>query len=285
MKIISDIREMQETCLQIRKSGRTIGFVPTMGFLHEGHLSLLDIAKNSADVAVMSIYVNPYQFGPNEDFSSYPRDLEKDQSLAEGRGCDILFTPDDKQIYPEPYNTYVEVSGLTESLCGVSRPGHFKGVATIVCKLFQIVQPDHAVFGQKDAQQFAVLQKMVRDLNIPVKMVSAPILREADGLAMSSRNRYLNEAQRKNAAILYRSLQSAEKLVLSGEKDTGNILSAVREKISEIPEAEIDYIQIVDAESMRPQTRIDGNRCLLALAVFIGKTRLIDNIILDPGSS
>lgn len=277
MKIIRSPKIMQKICTGVKKQGKTIGFVPTMGYLHEGHLSLVRVAKKKSDVLVVSIFVNPTQFGPKEDFKKYPKNLKRDKRLLKEIGCDFLFVPDLKDMYPEDFDTYVEVENLTKILEGVSRPGHFKGVTTIVAKLFNIVQPDIAVFGQKDFQQAVVIKRMVKDLNFPVGIIVAPILREKSGLALSSRNLYLSDEEKKQALALYQSLNLAKKMIESGERDPRKIKDRMKKLIQEKPRAKIDYIAINDSETLRPLKKLKGN-VLISLAVRIGKTRLIDNI-------
>lgn len=280
MKIIESLHEMQQLSLQTRQSGRRIGFVPTMGALHDGHLSLLDIAKKHSEATVMSIFVNPTQFGPNEDFNKYPRDTDGDTAKARQKGCDVIFVPKADDIYQENYCTYVKVEKLTEGLCGASRPEHFQGVTTVVAKLFNIVLPHVAVFGQKDAQQLAVVKRMTRDLNFPIDIIAAPIVREADGLAMSSRNVYLSPEERKGAAVIFKALNKANEMVKKGVRDSAKICSAIRETISLSPFARIDYVSIVDADEMTELKDAGKSRALAAVAVYFGKTRLIDNILL-----
>lgn len=278
MEIIRQIPRLREKIKEARRLGRSIGFVPTMGFLHEGHLSLLRQARIETDLLVLSIFVNPLQFGAGEDFEEYPRDLERDADLAAGAGCDIIFAPSAREMYPNDYATFVEVERLTSGLCGASRPGHFRGVATVVSKLFNLVTPDRAYFGQKDAQQAIIIRRMAQDLNMNLEVKVLPTVREADGLAMSSRNNYLTPAERKAATVLYRSLCLAEKSIAAGEKDADSIRQLIRAAINAEPLAEIDYIAIVDAENLHELDRI-ANRVLIALAVRFGKTRLIDNIM------
>ncbi len=282
MKIISQIAAMQRHVDDLRTQGKRIGFVPTMGFLHEGHLSLVRQAKKDSDVVVMSIFVNPSQFGPNEDFEDYPRNFNRDVKLAESAGCDILFYPDSKEIYPETYLTHVEIEKISKVMCGVSRPTHFRGVTTIVAKLFNIVKPHVAVFGQKDAQQAIIIKRMVADLNYDIKIIVAPIVREKDGLAMSSRNSYLTPVQRQQATVLYQSLTAAQTMIESGVRKVEIIENQVKSMIEQQPDAIIDYIAFVDTTNLKPQTELSGE-ILVALAVKIGKTRLIDNIIVNPG--
>jgi pantoate--beta-alanine ligase len=280
MKIIRDIKAMQAVTERLRREGKTIGFVPTMGYLHEGHLSLMRIARERAKIVVVSIYVNPTQFGPNEDLNKYPRDFERDEALAEKEGVDILFFPDDSEIYPDGYLTYVHVNEITEVLCGISRPEHFRGVATVCAKLFHIVKPHFAVFGQKDYQQAVVIQRMVRDLNFDMEIVLGPIVREKDGLAMSSRNVYLSPENRKSALALHESLRMAGQTIQKGEKSANVLIASIRKHIESKPGTKIDYISIVHPETLQPLDRIE-NHAVIALAVFVGKTRLIDNAIIE----
>lgn len=278
MKVITSITEMQQEADRLRESGKKIGFVPTMGYLHEGHLSLVREAKKHSDVIVMSIFVNPTQFAPNEDFEDYPRNFDRDRLLAEKEGCDIIFYPDAKEMYPDKYLTYVEVEKITRILCGASRPTHFCGVTTVVSKLFNIVKPHIAVFGQKDYQQAVVIKKMTSDLNFDIKIIIAPIVREQDGLAMSSRNTYLSPAEREQALVLYQSLKMAEAEILSGENNAEVIKQKIRQMINKKADTLIDYVEIVDSETLEFQTSIKSD-VVIALAVKVGKTRLIDNII------
>jgi pantoate--beta-alanine ligase len=280
MELVTDISEMQSLSLSARKAGRSIGFVPTMGFLHEGHLSLIRAARAENDVVVVSIFVNPAQFGPGEDFQKYPRNLDRDKPMAEQAGTDILFCPSAEDMYPEGFSTYVEETKLSKHLCGLSRPTHFRGVTTVVLKLFNIVLPDIAYFGQKDAQQALIIKRMARDLNLLVKIKVLPIVRENDGLAMSSRNSYLSSEQRKGATVLYKALMEARRLIDSGETRADRIKSKMREIIASVKEAKIDYISIVNQDTLDDIEEMRGN-VLIALAVFIGATRLIDNLELD----
>jgi len=280
MKIFKTVKEMQAEADKLRHHGIKIGFVPTMGYLHQGHLSLIRTAKENSDVVVVSIFVNPVQFGPEEDFEKYPRDFEQDEKSAKDAGADIIFYPSVEEMYPEPYFTYVDVEKITDGLCGRSRPGHFRGVTTVVAKLFLCVKPHTAVFGQKDAQQAAVIRQMVRDLNFDIKIITAPIVREADGLAMSSRNKYLSHEERKEALALYDSLKLAESMVSNGEISAEIIRDAIERRISEEPHARIDYVELVNAESLEPVEIVIG-RVLAAVAVFVGNTRLIDNVVLE----
>ncbi len=276
MNIITSVSEMQQKMISARSAGQTISLVPTMGFLHQGHLSLLEEGRKRCDVLVLSIFVNPTQFGQGEDFDDYPRDLKQDSQFAEEMGVDIIFAPENSQMYPQKYATYVDVEGITDCLCGASRPGHFRGVCTVVSKLFNIIQPHSAVFGNKDFQQLAVIKRMTCDLNMPVEIIGLPIYREADGLAMSSRNVYLNNDQRQQALVLSQSLARARKLVASGESDCAVIISNLKKDINQKAEARIDYIQICHQLTLEDQTDVDADSVLL-LAVYIGKTRLIDN--------
>lgn len=262
-----------------RGENRSLVLVPTMGFLHEGHLSLLRAGRQRADLLVLSIFVNPTQFGQGEDFTDYPRDLRGDSALAEAAGVDIIFAPTVSDMYPTDFATYVEVEGLTDRLCGASRPSHFRGVTTVVSKLFNILQPHAAVFGTKDFQQLVVIRRMTRDLNLPVEIVGMPIQREDDGLALSSRNHYLTAEQRCQALALNKALTVARKMVADGERDCPTIIEQLRQLISAQPDARIDYVQICAADSLSEQERIDASSVLL-LAVFIGTTRLIDNAVL-----
>ncbi len=262
-----------------KKRGKRIGFVPTMGALHEGHLSLIRLANKHSDFVVVSIFVNPTQFGPKEDYKKYPRNLKKDAALCQSAGADLIFAPSPEEIYPKGFSTYVNVEHLTQGLCGASRPGHFRGVATVVSKLFNIVQPDAAVFGQKDAQQLAVIRQMTKDLDLPVKIIGAPIVREADGLAMSSRNAYLTPEERKQAVALSRALKLAELKVRNGVKDVKVIkVEIVKLLKHDAPLGKIDYIEIVDNGTLEPVKRIRENT-LIALAVKFPSARLIDNIV------
>lgn len=278
MQIITSIQEMQAEAERLRLQGQRIGFVPTMGYLHEGHLSLVRTARQHADVVIMSIFVNPTQFGPTEDYTEYPRNFDRDVALAASVGCHIVFNPTVNDIYPENYLTYVEVEKITDVLCGRSRPTHFRGVTTIVAKLFHIVKPHVAVFGQKDAQQALVIQRMVRDLNFDIQIVVAPIVREKDGLAMSSRNIYLTPEQRQQAVALYQALMMAKSLIEKGERKAQVIKDYMRRHIERLAAATIDYIEIVDTTHLQPLAVLQGE-VLIALAVKIGKPRLIDNII------
>jgi pantoate--beta-alanine ligase len=280
MIIIETIKELKEVLRSNKKEGRSIGFVPTMGYLHEGHLSLIQAARKENDLVVISIFVNPTQFGAGEDLDSYPRDLDRDIQLSESAGADILFHPAVSEMYPEKYHTYVEVNDITNRLCGISRPTHFRGVATVVSKLFNILQPDKAYFGQKDAQQVAVIQKMVRDLNMNVEIIPCPIVREADGLAMSSRNTYLSPEQRQAALVLSKTLFAARGKIQQGCLDAAQLKSWMLQSIRSEPMANIDYVEIVNAFDLNEVRTIQGS-ILIALAVKFGKTRLIDNIRME----
>jgi len=279
MKTIEIIATMRAESERLRRSGKRIGLVPTMGYLHEGHLSLVRIAKSKSDVVVVSIFVNPMQFGPNEDFQRYPRDLARDEKLAGQAGADILFHPSTEEMYPEGYLTFVNVEKITEGLCGASRPGHFRGVATVCTKLFLAVKPHVAVFGRKDAQQVAVIKRMVRDLNMDLEIIAAPIVREPDGLAMSSRNAYLSPGERRDALCLHQSLRLAEALYQQGERNPTAFETVMRRAIEEKKNARIEYIEIVHPDTLEPLDEI-RDRALVALAVRIGGTRLIDNTVL-----
>jgi len=257
----------------------TWGFVPTMGYLHEGHLSLVRRARAENDHVAVSIFVNPTQFGPHEDYSRYPRDLERDLRLLEPLGVDLVFAPSVEEMYPPGFQTWVIVEEVSRPLEGAARPGHFRGVATVVTKLFNIVQPDRAYFGQKDAQQAVVIRRMVQDLNIPVEIVVCPTVREPDGLAMSSRNTYLNPEERRAATVLFRALQAAKARYEQGERDAERLREAMREVIQAEPLARLDYVSVADPETLQELDRVE-DRALLSLAVYIGKTRLIDNILL-----
>jgi len=276
MKIIPAANEMQKYAESERLQGRKICLVPTMGYFHEGHLNLMREGRKRGDCLVVSLYVNPTQFAPTEDFAAYPRDFERDANLAEEVGVDVIFSPDNREMYPDGYQTYVEVKEVTNNLCGVSRPQFFRGVATVCTKLFNIVKPHVAIFGKKDFQQFVTIKRLVRDLNMAIEIVGLPTTREADGLAMSSRNVYLKPGEREAALSLSRSLRLAKALYDEGERDAAGILQRVKEFISGRPPARIDYAQICDGATMKDVVRIEGET-VLALAVWVGKTRLIDN--------
>ncbi|MCU0846686.1 MAG: pantoate--beta-alanine ligase [Spirochaetes bacterium] len=279
MNVVTAIGEARDRIRAARAEGKRIGFVPTMGYLHRGHLELVEISKRHSEYQVMSIFVNRIQFNDPKDFSSYPKDLQRDLDLARAAGVDLVFTPDEGEMYRNNLTT-VDVSLLTDHLCGASRPGHFKGVFTVVSKLFNIIQPDVSIFGQKDIQQAVSIEKMVFDLNFPVKMIIAPTVREQDGLAMSSRNKHLDAEKRRNSVCIYRSLKRAEELLVSGETDSGRIRSAMEKTVLEGSPDRIDYISIVDYASLQPVERVSG-KSVIAVAVFFGSTRLIDNMIIE----
>lgn len=281
MELIRTVCEMQRLALAEKRKGRRIGFVPTMGCLHEGHLSLVKLARSRADLVVLSIYVNPIQFLPGEDFSRYPRPAERDEALCRESGVDVLFYPDASQMYAPDHSVIVDETMLSQGLCGASRPGHFRGVATVVAKLFNIVMPDVAVFGEKDAQQLRVIQRMVRDLDFPVEIIPGPIVREADGLAMSSRNQYLTPEGRRDALCLRRLLDHAGRRVREGVRDVATIRNEMVSILDGVASARMDYIEFVDNETLRPVDRLDA-AVLVALAVRIGSTRLIDNAVIVP---
>lgn len=282
MKIIDTVKEMQAFSEDLRKQGRRIALVPTMGYLHEGHLTLMREAKTLGDCVVVSIYVNPTQFGPNEDLSKYPRDFERDRRLCESVGVDVVFYPPDNEMYPPHYQTYVEVGEVAQNLCGLSRPGHFRGVATVCAKLFNMVKPHTAVFGKKDFQQLVVIKTMVRDLNMDLEIKGIQTVREPDGLAMSSRNIYIKPEERESALSLSRSLKLAKELYEKGERNAGKIIEEVRKKIEARPHAKIDYVQICDTATMKDVDVIQGE-AVIALAVKVGEARLIDNYVFgDP---
>lgn len=278
MQIAETIKDVREQVKVWKREGLSVGLVPTMGYLHEGHKSLIDKAVEENDRVVVSVFVNPIQFGPSEDLASYPRDLERDGKICEEAGADLVFHPADGEMYFEDFCTFVDMDDLTKGLCGKSRPTHFRGVCTVVSKLFHIVAPDRAYFGQKDAQQLAVVRRMVRDLNFDLEIVGCPIVREADGLAKSSRNTYLNDEERKAAVILHRALSEGERLLQAGEKSAEKIVAAIRNTIEGEALARIDYVEVVDWDTLKPVDQIQGE-VLAAVAVYIGKTRLIDNFI------
>ena len=281
MQIVTHIAELKQKIREARARGNTIGVVPTMGYLHEGHLTLMRRARTEQGFVIATLFVNPLQFGPTEDYAVYPRDLSRDSALAESTGIDVLFAPSVDEMYPAGNGrtlTFVDVEKITTFLCGASRPGHFRGVATVVTKLFNITEADVAYFGQKDAQQVAVIRRMVADLNMNVKIVPVPIVRESDGLALSSRNQFLSPAQRQAGLVLFRSLTRARALLEDGERDSAVILSAMNELIRQEPMAELDYIAIVDTQTLEPLKQISGD-ALVALAALFGKTRLIDNLL------
>ncbi|WP_093798063.1 pantoate--beta-alanine ligase [Sporomusa acidovorans] len=280
MRLIETIQEMRAFVTAARAAGKTIALVPTMGALHDGHLSLMRQAKAQCDIVIASVFVNPTQFGPNEDLQCYPRDLAGDSEKASRVGVDVIFHPTVAEMYPNGYASFVSVEKITDKLCGLSRPGHFRGVATVVSKLFNIVQPDKAFFGQKDAQQVLVIQQMIRDLDFNVQLEMVPIVREEDGLAMSSRNRYLSAQERSAALVLSQSLSLAQQLVREGERDIAKIRTAVVKRIAEQPLANIDYVEIYNYPELEPVSTL-STQALVALAVRFGSTRLIDNAILE----
>lgn len=281
MEIENNIKKIKQVIRENKKKGKKISFVPTMGSLHDGHLSLLELARKEGDILILSIFVNPIQFGKGEDLEKYPRDLQKDEKLAERAGVDYVFYPEVKEMYPEDLKTYVEVKGLTDNLCGEKRPGHFKGVTTVVSKLFNIIEPDVAVFGQKDAQQLRIIEKMVKDLNYDIEILSGEIVREKDGLAMSSRNNFLSKEERKEALVLKSSLDIAKKYILEGELDPKKIQTKIKESIvKRYKNIKIDYFEIVNYDELKEVEEISG-KILIAGAFYLGKTRIIDNIIMD----
>lgn len=279
MKIVATIEEVRAQVDAWKKEGKTVGFVPTMGYLHEGHMSLIDAAGEN-DKVVVSIFVNPMQFGPNEDLASYPRDLEHDAALCEEHGVDLIFHPTPEEMYGDSFYSYVDMDVLTKELCGLSRPVHFRGVCTVVTKLFNIVRPDRAYFGQKDAQQLAIIKRMVKDLNMPLTVIGCPIIREEDGLAKSSRNTYFSAEERKAALVLSRSIILGKELVEKGEQSAEKVIKVMTEEIEKEPLAKIDYVKVVDLDTMQQIKTISGG-ILTAIAVYIGKTRLIDNFIIE----
>jgi len=280
MKICKTIADMRAASHQSRHDQKRLGFVPTMGALHEGHLSLVRAAKAKCDVVAVSIFVNPLQFGPSEDLAKYPRTFEHDRKLLETEGVDILFAPTPGEMYPAGAITYVTVEGLSEKLCGRSRPGHFRGVTTVVAKLFHIVEPELAFFGQKDAAQAAIIRRMVRDLNLPVEIVVCPIVREPDGLAMSSRNAYLSAQERKSALALHRSLIEVKNRFDQGERNPARLIEAGKQVVAQEPTVRLDYFEIVDPAMLDPVLKLT-NSVLVAIAAFVGNTRLIDNVLLE----
>ena len=279
MKIVGTVKEVREQVKEWKKQGLSVGFVPTMGYLHEGHKSLMDAARKGNDKVVVSIFVNPMQFGPTEDLATYPRDLDHDAALCESAGVDLIFHPEAEEMYEKDFCSFVDMTGLTEGLCGKTRPIHFRGVCTVVNKLFNIVTPDHAYFGQKDGQQLAVIKRMVRDLNMDIEIVGCPIVREEDGLAKSSRNTYLSSEERKAALILSKTVALGKELAKT-EKDANKVVEAMKKNIETEPLAKIDYVEAVDALSIAPVEKLEGT-CMLAMAVYIGKTRLIDNTLIN----
>ena len=280
MKVLNTINEVRNLVKEWKTQGLKIGFVPTMGYLHEGHESLIKRASQENDRVVVSIFVNPMQFGPKEDLSTYPRDLERDSVVCERAGANIIFHPTNEEMYFDDFSSFVDMNGLTSGLCGKSRPTHFRGVCTVVTKLFNIVTPDRAYFGEKDAQQLAIIKRLVRDLNIDVEVIGCPIVREEDGLAKSSRNTYLSEEERDAATILNKALTLAKSKIQDGERKAENIIKIIENKIDEEKLAKIDYIEVVDSFSMENVKEISKS-VLVAVAVFIGKTRLIDNFTFE----
>lgn len=282
MLIFQTIAETQSACAQLRGEGRVLGLVPTMGALHEGHLSLVRAASAECDVVAVSIFVNPTQFGPNEDFAKYPRTFEQDCALLKDEGVDMIFAPTAEEMYPAGASTFVTVEGVSERLDGASRPGHFRGVTTVVSKLFHIVCPHKAFFGQKDAAQVAVLRKMVRDLNFPARLIVCPIVRESDGLAMSSRNRYLSETERRQALVLRRALARVEELTAAGELSSSRLVEAARAVFAAEPQVRVDYVAVVNPDTLEDVSDVRAG-ALVAVAAFVGATRLIDNVLLAGG--
>jgi pantoate--beta-alanine ligase len=282
MEIIRTVSWMKQAARQARAENHVLGMVPTMGALHEGHLSLLHRAKSECSKVFASIFVNPTQFGPNEDLSKYPRTFEADVAKLEAAGVDILFAPDAKEIYPPGFTTYITVEGLSDRLEGLSRPGHFRGVATVVHKLFEIAQPQFAFFGRKDPQQARILQRMLQDLNSDVELVLCPIVREPDGLALSSRNAYLSPEERRAATVLHRALKAARREIAVGARDALSVQNAARNVLAEEKLARVDYVEVADADTFEPVARISPRPTYVLLAVFVGKTRLIDNLLIEP---
>lgn len=276
MRLVHTVNEVREQVKKWRSEGLSIGLVPTMGFLHEGHQSLIAASVKENDRTVVSIFVNPTQFGPNEDFEAYPRDIKKDMALCDETGADLIFNPEPEEMYPDGFCTYTNITGMSDALCGKSRPIHFKGVCTVVSKFFNIVCPDMAYFGEKDAQQLAIIKRMVKDMNIPIEIKGCPIVRESDGLAKSSRNTYLSASEREAALILSKAIFAGRDMVKAGERDAKKVVEAMTEIIKSEPLAAIDYVEMVDVETMQSIDVIEGN-ILCAIAVKIGKTRLIDN--------
>jgi pantoate--beta-alanine ligase len=279
MKLVQTIAEMRALSRAAKSGGKCLGLVPTMGALHEGHLSLVRAARAKTDVVTASIFVNPTQFGPNEDLARYPRNLEKDCAILEHEDVELVFAPSVEEMYPKGAVTWVTVEGLSDRLCGKSRPGHFRGVTTVVSKLFHIVEPDVAFFGQKDAAQHAIIRRMVRDLDMAVAIDVCPIVRESDGLALSSRNAYLSPEERKSALVLNRSLKGVQKLFEIGERESVKLIAAARLEFASEPEVRLDYFELVNPDSLEPELRVTS-RTLAAVAAFAGNTRLIDNVVL-----
>lgn len=279
MQVVKTISEVREIVSSWRKEGLSVGLVPTMGFLHEGHQSLIEKSVSQNDRTVVSVFVNPIQFGPNEDLEAYPRDLEHDKALVEKAGGNLIFHPEPSEMYPGHFTSFIDTTETTELLCGAVRPIHFRGVCTVVGKLFNIVCPDRAYFGQKDAQQLATIRRFVRDLNFPVEIIPCPIIREEDGLAKSSRNTYLSPEERQAALILSKSLRLGREAIENGEDNPQRVINIIKENLSTEPLARIDYVEIVDFENIQRVEKIEGET-LVAIAVYIGKTRLIDNFII-----
>ena len=279
MRTVHTVKEIRESLESERTPGRVIGLIPTMGALHKGHTKLIEIARKECKLIVVGIFVNPLQFGPSEDYTKYPRPLANDLELCDRNGVDLVFAPSTKEMYPSPQVTFTEVTGVSEHLCGAFRPGHFRGVATVVLKLFNIVQPGRAYFGEKDLQQLAVIRRMTRDLNLPIAIVGMPTVREADGLAVSSRNQYLSAGERKVAPVLFRALEAAVKAAAGGEKDPVKVRAAAVQVLNETPEITIEYVEIVDPDEIQP-VRTVGPGARIAAAVWLGPTRLIDNVSL-----
>lgn len=280
MRVVKSVKEVRDAVKEWKAQGLSVGFVPTMGYLHEGHESLIKKAVKDNDRVVVSIFVNPMQFGPTEDLDKYPRDLERDSKLCENAGANLIFHPEKEEMYFEDFSSYVDINGLSDELCGKSRPIHFRGVCTVVTKLFNIVNPDRAYFGEKDAQQLAIIRRFVRDLNIDIEIIGCPIIREEDGLAKSSRNTYLSKEERQAALILSQSLNLAKDAINSGEGNSSVVIDIISNSIKKEPLAKIDYIEVVDSLSMKPVKTIEKS-VLVAIAVYIGKTRLIDNFSYD----
>lgn len=280
MDLFETISEMQARSRAWKAEGKTIALVPTMGFLHAGHSSLIEAAKKRADVVVVSIFVNPTQFAPNEDYENYPRDLSHDRAICEQAGVDCIFSPETGKMYPQGYSTFVAEERLSKTLCGISRPYHFRGVTTVVTKLFNIVQPEFAVFGRKDAQQVAIIRKMVTDLHVPVEIVTAPTVREEDGLAMSSRNRYLSPTQRAEATIIIQALKTAEKMVASGVRNIDRVVAEVTHLLGTKRKIRVIYVAIADRDTMEPMREIEPGKSMLAIAAWVDEVRLIDNVVL-----
>ena len=284
MKVVKTIKEVREIVGGWRQEGLSVGLVPTMGYLHEGHQSLIKKSASQNDRTVVSVFVNPIQFGPNEDLEAYPRDLNRDIKAVEEAGGDLIFNPEPSEMYPGHFTSFIDTTETTELLCGAVRPVHFRGVCTVVGKLFNIVTPDRAYFGQKDAQQLATIRRFVRDLNFPLEIIACPIVREDDGLAKSSRNTYLNAEERQAALILSKSLKKGQEAIESGEKDAKTIIAIIKNSLQSEPLARIDYVEVVDFENIQRVDKIEGET-LVAIAVYIGKTRLIDNFIIGTNHS